>query len=94
MVSHFLANETFQLLLPMSIGREARHPIRVGQFEIGEMRTSGMPVFVCHCILFADIHLGKQRELFRWLVFSIAVSFEIRLQECELFRRCARRLSP
>ena len=37
---------------------------------------------------------SANRGTFFCLVFTIAVSFEIRLQKCEVFRNAARRLSP
>ena len=63
MASQFYPDETFQLFCADVCRQGQRYPIRVGKLEIREMKTSGMPVFVCPCILFADMHLGKQRGL-------------------------------
>lgn len=69
MASQFYPDETFQLFRADVRRQGQRYPVRVGKLEIREMKTSGMPVFVYPCILFADIHLGKQRDLFLLGVF-------------------------
>ena len=78
--------------VPMSVGRVSDTPLGYVSLKYGSLDP---PACLLLLALVSSLRTltSANKGVFLWLMFSIAVDFEIRLQKREVFRGCAERRS-